>query len=56
MNETPSGKEPGDPSNRAFLIGLAIAVVLAVAGYGLVSYLMDMSRLQDCAVTGRKNC
>ena len=50
--------EPPDPppSNRAFIIGLVFAAVLAVAGVALVLSLVAMARLQDCAITGRTGC
>jgi hypothetical protein len=38
------------------LVALGVAVVLAVAGWILVQRLMAMSRLQDCVMSGRKNC
>ena len=54
----PTDKTPRaqTPSHRAVVIGLLFAVVLAVAGIALVKALVDMVRLQDCAITGRTNC
>ena len=44
------------PSNRVFVIGFLFAVVLAVAGIVLVKALVDMVKLQNCAITGRTTC
>ena len=52
----PADDGPRAPSNRGFVIGLLFAAVLAVAGIVLVKALVDMVRVQDCAITGRPNC
>lgn len=54
--DPPLEPPPGRPSNRAFVVGLLFAAVLAVAGVALVTSLVGMARLQDCAITGRTNC
>jgi flagellar basal body-associated protein FliL len=38
------------------LIGLIIILVLAIAGVVLVQALGSKSRLEDCLMSGRKNC
>jgi hypothetical protein len=35
---------------------LLLMIGLAVAGWFLVQKLMEMSRIQDCVMAGRKNC
>jgi len=51
-------REPQRPptSRRAALIGLAMIVILVVAGLTLTHILAGMARLQDCALSGRSNC
>ena len=46
----PAGKRYGP------LIALAVVVVLATVGWILIDRLMAMSRMQDCVMSGRKNC
>jgi hypothetical protein len=41
------------PSARTLLIA---ALVMVVAGYLLTVKLREMSRLQDCVMSGRTNC
>lgn len=43
----------GGPSARGLLIA---ALVMIVVGYVLVTKLRDMSRMQDCLMSGRTNC
>ena len=45
-----------DGSQRSALAGLAIAVVLLVAGLWLAHELTAASKMQDCLMTGRTNC
>ena len=45
-----------DGSQRRALAGLAIAVVLLVAGWWLAHELTAASKIQDCLMTGRTNC
>jgi hypothetical protein len=44
-----------DPRRRA-VIGLIVVSALVVGGLLLVHALRDMSRIQDCAMSGRTNC
>lgn len=55
--------EPDDPNQpqepdprRGALLGLLIVVALVVGGLFLVHVLHNMSRVQDCALSGRTNC
>jgi hypothetical protein len=45
-----------DGSQRRALAGLAIAVVLLVAGLWLAHQLTAASKMQDCLMSGRTNC
>jgi hypothetical protein len=44
-----------DPRRRA-VIGVVVVIVLVVGGLLLVHALQNMSRIQDCAMSGRTNC
>ena len=49
--------DDGEPdSRRPALIGLAVVLVLVIAGYFLVTALRDNSKLEDCLMSGRRNC
>ena len=48
-------RNAGDSSNRP-LIALLIFIALAIAGWFLVRAMMRESRLQDCVMSGRRNC
>lgn len=45
-----------DGSRRSALIGLAVVVVLLLAGWLLVHELYVDMKLQDCLLSGRTNC
>jgi hypothetical protein len=45
----------GDQSNRP-LIALLVFIALAVAGWFVVRAVQREARLQDCVMSGRKNC
>jgi hypothetical protein len=47
--------QPSDP-RRAALVGLGVVVALIVGGLILIHVLRGMSRIQDCAMSGRTNC
>ena len=38
------------------LVGLIVVVLLVVGGLVLTQVLRSMSRVQDCALSGRSNC
>ncbi|HEX3950466.1 MAG TPA: hypothetical protein VHW95_11495 [Steroidobacteraceae bacterium] len=48
--------DPPPATRRAALIGLAMIVLLVVAGLALTHILGEMTRLEDCALSGRSNC
>lgn len=53
MSEPP----PPDPdSRRPALIGLAVVLLLVVLGYFLFSALRENGQLEDCLMSGRRNC
>jgi hypothetical protein len=59
----PSG-EPHDrgddddraPSPLAILIGMAVLALVCVGGYFFVMKLVNISRQEDCLISGRRNC
>jgi hypothetical protein len=56
----PPSTAPAVPETKARrygpLVALAFVVVLAGVGWIVIRQIMDMSRIQDCAMSGRKNC
>jgi hypothetical protein len=52
---TPPDAPTPDPRRRA-VIGLVVVIALVVGGLFLVRVLQNMSRIQDCAMSGRTNC
>lgn len=55
MSQDPDDPEDGG-NRRGALIGLAIAVVLVIAGYYLMTALRDQGKMEDCLMSGRSNC
>jgi hypothetical protein len=51
----PQGPRPPDPRRQA-LIGVAVIVLLVIAGLYLVHVLKNTSQIQDCVMQGRTNC
>ena len=54
---------PDDPDNggehdsrRAALIGLVVIAVLVIVGYYLMTALRQNASLEDCLMSGRRNC
>jgi hypothetical protein len=43
-------------SRRPALIGLAVTIVLVLAGYFLFTALRNNANLEDCLMSGRRNC
>ena len=43
-------------SRRPAVIGLLVVLVLIVAGYFLMTALRQNASLEDCLMSGRKNC
>jgi hypothetical protein len=52
----PHGDRPETASRRPAVIGLVVVLVLVVAGYFLVSALRQNADLEDCLMSGRRNC
>ncbi|HEX4024717.1 MAG TPA: hypothetical protein VHX52_08445 [Steroidobacteraceae bacterium] len=53
--EPPDPPDPKDP-RRGALLRLIIVLLLVLGGLLLVRELTNMSRLQDCVMSGRTNC
>jgi hypothetical protein len=57
----PDENDPRDPdpepdSRRPAVIGLILVLALVVLGYFLMSALRQNANLEDCLMSGRKNC
>ena len=52
----PRDDRPEPDSRRPALIGLAVVLALVVAGYFLMTALRQNATLEDCLMSGRKNC
>jgi hypothetical protein len=48
--------DPGPDSRRPAVIGLILVLALVVAGYFLMTALRQNANLEDCLMSGRKNC
>ncbi len=55
MAHNPNDHDDGG-NRRGALIGLAIAVVLVLAGYYLMTALRNQGKMEDCLMSGRTNC
>jgi hypothetical protein len=53
--DDPHGHHSGPPGFAIALVLGAFAIAL-VGGYFLVMKLADMSRMEDCLMSGRRNC
>ncbi len=49
-------QDPGPDSRRPAVIGLVVVLALVVAGYFLVTALRQNANLEDCLMSGRRNC
>jgi hypothetical protein len=47
---------PGLDSRRPAVIGLVVVLVLVVLGYFLLTALRQNANLEDCLMSGRRNC
>jgi hypothetical protein len=56
MNEPPEDHEDGPRRRIAALFGLALIALLVVAAIYLVQALRRESQLEDCLMSGRRNC
>ncbi len=56
MNQSapPGGPEPD--SRRSAVLGLIVVLVLVVVAYFLVTALRRNADLEDCLMSGRRNC
>ena len=52
----PRDPDPGPDSRRPAVIGLIVVLALVVAGYYLMTALREKANLEDCLMSGRKNC
>jgi hypothetical protein len=55
-DDRPRDQEPGPDSRRPAVIGLILVLALVVAGYFLMTALRQNATLEDCLMSGRKNC
>jgi hypothetical protein len=55
-NERPDDHDHEPDSRRGAVIGLVIILGLVVAGYFLMTALHEKAALEDCLMSGRKNC
>jgi hypothetical protein len=53
-DDAPESEEP--PANPFGLVPVLILLVLVAAGFFVAFRLRDVSTLQDCVMSGRKNC
>lgn len=49
-------RDPGPDSRRPAVIGLIVVLLLVVAGYFLTTALRQNANLEDCLMSGRRNC
>jgi hypothetical protein len=52
----PPDQEPGPDSRRGAVVGLILVMALVLVGYYLVNALRQNANLEDCLMSGRKNC
>ena len=56
MHPDPDQNGHDPESRRPAVIGLIVVAVLVIAGYLLFTALRQNSQLEDCLMSGRKNC
>ncbi|HYB56867.1 MAG TPA: hypothetical protein VEK12_11885 [Alphaproteobacteria bacterium] len=56
MDGPGGGDDKDGPQFGTLLAGLAVAAFLVVLGLFIIDRLKAMSDLQDCAMSGRRNC
>ena len=57
--DAPAGEgEPvaASPPQKSLLPFLLVTLVIGIAGWFLVDWMVETTRLQDCVMSGRKNC
>ena len=52
----PGEQNPQPDSRRAAVLGLAVILALVAAGYFLFVALHRNAQLEDCLMSGRRNC
>jgi hypothetical protein len=53
----PSDDDPKDDDRPFPMLGVAVfLVLLIVAGVWMANTIVDMRKVQDCALSGRRNC
>ena len=52
----PRDEGPEPESRRPAVIGLIVVLALVVAGYFLMTALRENASLEDCLMSGRRNC
>jgi hypothetical protein len=55
-SDNPRAENPEPDSRRPAVIGLVIVLGLVVAAYFLVTALRNNANLEDCLMSGRRNC
>ncbi len=56
MAQPPDDQEGGERSRAGAVIGLVVILVLVVAAVYVVNALRKESNLEDCLMSGRRNC
>ena len=56
MEEQTERQQGGGASNRRNVIGLVVVLVLAGLGWLLVHELQAKAKLEDCMLSGRRDC
>ncbi len=56
MEEPTEAPQGGDTSNRRNIVGLVVVLVLAGLGWLLVHELQAKAKLEDCMLSGRRDC
>ena len=56
MEEQPEPQQGSGNSNRRNIVGLVVVLVLAGLGWLLVHELQAKSKLEDCLLSGRRDC
>ena len=52
----PQDQDSGAGSRRAAVIGLILVLALTALGYFLANRLREEANLEDCLMSGRRNC
>ena len=55
-DDSSQAQHPAPETRRPAVIGLFVVLALVVASYFLVTALRQNANLEDCLMSGRKNC